>query len=292
MPHSSQPHRDPGSPASGLCSLGWGGGYRAKRDRILFLATALFAAAILAPTLTAQTAASLETLRKDFLNPPNEARPMVRWWWFGPAVVKPEILRELQQMKADGIQGAELAFVYPEVLDDPAKGLKNLSFLSPEMLDDVNYAQTEGRKLGLRIDVTLCSGWPYGGPATTLVEAATRLRTAEVSVPANSNSVTAPTLEEGETFISAADVDSTRSVETAPPPLPDKAVAATPVHPRPPSTPPPPSPAPSPTPPQPSQRPTSPAPPSSLSRATPSRPSSEPRSMPKATSSIPSPTTL
>ena len=34
---------------------------------------------------------------------------------------KPEILRELQQMKADGIQGAELAFVYPEVLDDPAK---------------------------------------------------------------------------------------------------------------------------------------------------------------------------
>ena len=27
---------------------------------------------------------------------------MVRWWWFGPAVEKPEILHELQQMKADG----------------------------------------------------------------------------------------------------------------------------------------------------------------------------------------------
>ena len=68
-------------------------------------------------------------------------------------------------MKADGIGGAELAFVYPEVLDDPAKGLKNLPFLSPEMLDAVTYAQAEGRRLGLRIDVTLCSGWPYGGPA-------------------------------------------------------------------------------------------------------------------------------
>ena len=55
----------------------------------------------------------IETLRKDFQNPPNEARPMVRWWWFGAAVEKPEILRELQQMKADGIGGAELAFVYP-----------------------------------------------------------------------------------------------------------------------------------------------------------------------------------
>src|SRR5260370_11890321 len=146
------------------------------------LAAAAFA---LAPALIAQATPSLETLRRDFLNPPIEARPMVRWWWFGPAVVKPEILRELQQMKADGIQGAELAFVYPEVLDDPAKGLKNLPFLSPEMLDDVNYAQSEGRKLGLRIDVTLCSGWPYGGPHITLAEAVGALHTVEVPVPAN-----------------------------------------------------------------------------------------------------------
>src|ERR1017187_5087474 len=133
-----------------------------------------------APALVAQAPASaVGTLRTGFVNPPNEARPMVRWWWFGPAVVKPEILRELQQMKADGIQGAELAFVYPEVLDDPAKGLKNLSFLSPEMLDDVNYAQTEGRKLGMRIDITLCTGWPYGGPDTPLAEAITRIRVAQ-----------------------------------------------------------------------------------------------------------------
>ena len=98
---------------------------------------------------------------------------MVRWWWFGTAVEKPEILRELQQMKADGIGGAELAFVYPQVLDDPAKNLINQPFVGPAMLDNVRYAQTEGRKLGLRIDVTLGSGWPYGGPATTLAEAAT-----------------------------------------------------------------------------------------------------------------------
>ncbi len=193
----------PGAPSIAASSR-WVG-YRAKRDRLLFLATVLFAAAaILAPALIAQTPApSLETLRKDFLNPPNEARPMVRWWWFGPAVVKPEILRELQQMKADGIQGAELAFVYPEVLDDPAKGLKNLSFLSPEMLDDVNYAQTEGRKLGMRIDITLCTGWPYGGPHITLAEAVTRLRIAQVEVPAAATSVAVPALQEGESLIAA-----------------------------------------------------------------------------------------
>jgi hypothetical protein len=160
------------------------------------------------PAAPAQMPApSVETLRKDFLNPPDASKPMVRWWWFGPAVVKPEILRELTQMKADGLGGAELAFVYAEELDDPAKGIKNLSFLSPEMLDDVKYAEEEGRKLGLRIDVTLCSGWPYGGPATTLAEAVTRIVTREIPVPANTTTIAVPALAEGESLISAAIAD-------------------------------------------------------------------------------------
>ena len=173
-----------------------------------FATCSLAAALLLAlvPALTAQTpATSVETLRKNFVNPPNEARPMVRWWWFGAAVVKPEILRELQQMKADGIQGAELAFEYPIVLDDPAKGLKNLPFLSPEMLDDVNYAQAEGRKLGLRIDVTLCSGWPYGGPHITLDEASTALHTLEVPVPAGATSVELPATLNGRPAMAEGD---------------------------------------------------------------------------------------
>ncbi|MEI9979795.1 MAG: glycosyl hydrolase [Edaphobacter sp.] len=150
----------------------------------------------------------IETLKLNFNNPPNDAKPMMRWWWFGTAVEKPEILHELQQMKSDGIGGAELAFVYPEVLDDPSKGLTNLPFLSTGMLDAVHYAQAEGRKLGLRIDVTLCSGWPYGGPNTTLAEAAGQLRTVEVPVPVKSLAVVPPPLEEGESFISAFLVDT------------------------------------------------------------------------------------
>ncbi len=152
-------------------------------------------------------AASAQSLRQQFLNPPAGAKPMVRWWWFGAAVEKPEILRELQQMKADNIGGVEMAFVYPEVVDDPAKGLVNLPFLSPEFLDDVHYAQAEGRKLGLRVDVTLGSGWPYGGPATTLEESAGHLRVAEVAVAPNSGSVAAPALAEGESYICASMVN-------------------------------------------------------------------------------------
>jgi len=169
-------------------------------------------------------------LQQTFVSPPSDARPMVRWWWFGAAVTKPEILRELQQMKADGIGGAELAFVYPEVLDDPAHGLKNLPFLSPEMLADVTYAQAEGRKLGLRIDVTLCSGWPYGGPATTLEQASTHLRMVEVAVPANAAQVTAPKLDTGERFISGALVNLLANPEGGPMPERGRGRAAAPTR--------------------------------------------------------------
>ena len=183
-------------------------------------AVALTSAASVAGPLDSSIAA----LHAHFLNPPNQARPMVRWWWFGPAVVKPEILRELQQMKADGIQGAEIAFEYAEVLDDPAKGLKNLPFLSPEMLDDVNYAQAEGRRLGLRIDLTLCSGWPYGGPNTPLTEAITNIRVAQVPVPAGASSVAMPALHEGESLI-AADIADVLATPPAAAPAPAPAAA-------------------------------------------------------------------
>ena len=167
---------------------------------------ALFAATVLTLSLPLSTSVVAETsnpdLKQIFQNPPDAAKPMVRWWWFGPAVEKPEILRELQQMKADGIGGVELAFVYPEVVDSQKH--KNLPFLSPQMLDCVKYAQQEAGKLGLRVDVTMGSGWPYGGPATSLTQAATRLKTLEISVPAFTSFIAPPHLSDGESIISAA----------------------------------------------------------------------------------------
>jgi alpha-L-rhamnosidase len=149
----------------------------------------------------------LANLAKNFANPPADARPMMRWWWFGIAAEKAEILRELEQMKADGIGGAELAFVYPQVLDNPAKQLVNEPFLSAPMLDNVSYAAKEARQLGLRLDVTVGSGWPYGGPATTLGEAAASLRIVDVSVAPGATSLRAPPLAEGESVISISLVE-------------------------------------------------------------------------------------
>ncbi len=179
---------------------------RSPRKAPLLTSTLLTFGFLGAPALTqrafAQQPRTVAEVARQFAFPPDDARPMVRWWWFGVAVEKQEILRELQQMKADGIGGAELAFVYPVVLDDPSRGLRNLPFLSPAMLDALHYAQEEGHKLGLRIDLTLGSGWPYGGPAISLAESAGSLRMVTLPIPGDATAMPVPKLEEGDRVIS------------------------------------------------------------------------------------------
>ena len=208
--------------------------HRTNQTRRLMLLAGCIAVSLLhhASALSQKAQESIEKVRQQFISPPNEARPMVRWWWFGPAVEKPEILRELEQMKADDFGGVELAFVYPEVVDDPARGLKNLPFLSFAMLDAVSYAQTEGRRLGLRVDLTLCSGWPYGGPATTLAEAAGQLRVLALPLPSEANSLPNMKLDDGESVISTFvasgtpehwDLSTAQLIDaTSPPPSPNE----------------------------------------------------------------------
>ena len=43
---------------------------------------------------------------------------MVRWWWFGPSVTKPELEREMRAMKEGGIGGFEVQPTYPLAADD------------------------------------------------------------------------------------------------------------------------------------------------------------------------------
>lgn len=125
----------------------------------------------------------------------------MRWWWFGPAVSKPELLRELSAMKDAGIGGVELQPVYPLQLDDPQQGVRNVPYLSSEFLDDVRFAADKARQLGLRFDVTLGSGWPFGGPHIPITEAAGKLRIVSSHVAAGQTTIAAPALDEGEKLI-------------------------------------------------------------------------------------------
>jgi hypothetical protein len=160
-------------------------------------------AALLGCAVAVQAQTDLHRLEKTFQSPPDDARVMMRWWWFGPAVTRPELARELEQMKAGGFGGFEIQPVYPLELDDPKTGLRNLPYLSSEFLDDVGFVNDEAHKLGLRASLTLSSGWPYGGPHTPITEAAAALHMIKAPVVKGADSIPLPALGNGESLVGA-----------------------------------------------------------------------------------------
>ena len=140
-------------------------------------------------------------VQQQFATPPDDSRIMMRWWWFGAAVTKPELEREIKAMKAAGIGGFEIQPVYPLALDDPASGIRNLPYLSPGFLDALHFAASEGQSQGMRVDMTLTSGWPYGGAYLPVSLASGMLRIVRDPVPAGADTIAAPSISEGEKML-------------------------------------------------------------------------------------------
>ena len=153
--------------------------------------------------LPAAPPASLDELRRAFQSPPDDARILMRWWWFGPAVTHRELAREMEQMKEGGIGGFEVQPVYAVALDDEERGIRNLPFLSDEFLDALRFTAQRAGQLGLRFDLTLGSGWPYGGPHIPISQASGALRHDRVQVSADSRRITLPDTRAGEKILAA-----------------------------------------------------------------------------------------
>ena len=91
---------------------------------------------------------------------------MVRWWWPGGDVTDKEISREMRLMKEAGIGGVEIQSFKFGLNPKPAPEVAARvdSFLSPEWFGHIKHAIEEGRRLGMIVDLTFGSGWPFGGP--------------------------------------------------------------------------------------------------------------------------------
>jgi len=165
-----------------------------------------------------QAADTVQTARSAVLAPPDDARILMRWWWFGLAVVNAELEREMLQMKAGGIGGFEIQPVYPLALDDPPKNFQNYPYLSDRFLESLRYVNRRAQDLGLRVDLTLASGWPYGGPGIDAGHAAGALRVVRTPLLKDAVSAPLPALAAGESLIAAfglpmlgADADPTQA---------------------------------------------------------------------------------
>ena len=127
------------------------------------------------PDIYSYRANDLATLRQGFAQPPREAGPWVIWFWWNSVVSRDEIQRELEEMAAAGIAGAELRVVTfhgwggPPLngMDNPTLerlGHRQLRYLTDEWVDMLAFTCATAERLGLRLAINLGQGWPPGGP--------------------------------------------------------------------------------------------------------------------------------
>ncbi len=111
----------------------------------------------------ASPAAEREPSPALFRDPPMEARPGAFWDWLNGNVDLPEITRELEEMKAKGMSGAEIwdiGVIHP-LPEEPVPA--GPAFLGPESLKSINHAIEQADRLGLHLGIVTSSSWNAGG---------------------------------------------------------------------------------------------------------------------------------
>ena len=88
-----------------------------------------------------------------------QTKPWTRWWWMGSAVDKADLAANIEKYAAAGLGGLELTPIYG------VHGYENqfVDYLSPKWMDLFTYTLGEAKRLGLGLDMTTGTGWPFGG---------------------------------------------------------------------------------------------------------------------------------
>jgi hypothetical protein len=88
------------------------------------------------------------------------AKPWTYWWWMGSAVTKQDITKQLEIFQNSGLGGVHIIPIYG------VKGAEEsfIPFLSTNWLDVMQHTVQEGKRLGVGVDMTTGTGWPFGGP--------------------------------------------------------------------------------------------------------------------------------
>ena len=99
----------------------------------------------------------------DWAAPTRDNHPWTRWWWMGNTVDKTNLTHQLEMFRDAGIGGVEICPIYG------ARGYENrfIQYLSPEWMDMLAHTTSEASRLGLGVDLTTGTGWPFGGERVT-----------------------------------------------------------------------------------------------------------------------------
>jgi alpha-L-rhamnosidase len=106
-----------------------------------------------------------------FPAPTMENRLWTRWWWLGSAVDAPNLTRQLEAFHAAGLGGVEICPIYGAYTQEK----RYLDFLSPEWVQMLAHTSRETQRLGMGLDLTTGTGWPFGKKETPDADASTSL---------------------------------------------------------------------------------------------------------------------
>ena len=120
--------------------------------RILIFAASFFITGISCNTDTIDTGIPAEIQK--------EAKPWAYWWWMGNSVTPADITANLEKYSRAGLGGLHIIPIYGEKGDES----NFIDFLSPKWMEILNHTLAEAERLGLGIDMTCGTGWPFGGP--------------------------------------------------------------------------------------------------------------------------------
>jgi len=89
-----------------------------------------------------------------------EHKPGVYWWWPGSGVDEPNLTWNLENLHGAGIGGVTVVPIYG------VKGEEErfIEYLSDDWMHMLEYTAGEAKRLGMNVDMTTGTGWPFGGP--------------------------------------------------------------------------------------------------------------------------------
>jgi hypothetical protein len=96
-----------------------------------------------------------------------ECRPATYWWWMGSAVNEADLTQHLEAYQQAGIGGVHVIPIYG------VRGLEDqyVPFLGERWMALLKHTAREAERLGMFVDMSTGTGWPFGGPNVRLTGA-------------------------------------------------------------------------------------------------------------------------
>ncbi|AWV99328.1 glycosyl hydrolase [Arcticibacterium luteifluviistationis] len=98
----------------------------------------------------------------------NTAKPWAYWWWPGSAVNETDLATNLKTYADAGFGGMHIIPIYGVKGEED----KFIPYMSDRWLEILDFTVKEARKNGMQIDMSLGTGWPFGGAELTKNEGA------------------------------------------------------------------------------------------------------------------------